>query len=412
MNLNAVGSNKIILAVDDDSTNRQVLKNFLVPMGYQVIECENGFDAIKVVNEALKPDIILMDVNMPGMSGYEACRKIREILPFHAYPILFVTAKLEERDLVEAINAGGNDYIRKPFSKGELLARISVHLSISNLTKAQSQFIQERKLAWLNCKSVTEVKVGMNAQHQMTALFLDMAGFTNLAETMTSIDLIKFVNSFLGNLAPFIHSHGGVVDKYIGDGILGLFSSPHDALLAGLAIAKAQKDYNEIHRSGGKRALIETRIGINSGSVSFGAIGFDGKIEMTALGDAINVASRLEGLARIMGASILITEKTFEESNLKSTASYRKLGPIQVRGKDQPISIIEVIDGVDQDLSHFKMIYKNEFEKSVAFYHAGLISESKMGFLSLIDKYPSDKACLYFLNLCNIYLQSAVKKAS
>ncbi|MCX6583709.1 MAG: ATP-binding protein [Candidatus Aminicenantes bacterium] len=135
-----------IMVVDDDPVNRQVIRNFLAMQNCLVTEASSGAEALKFLQDKNPFNLILLDIMMPRMSGYEVCRKIRERYPVNELPIIFITAKNQDADLVTAFNEGGNDFIAKPVSKGELLARIQTHLKLLNY---QNKMVQSEKLASL-----------------------------------------------------------------------------------------------------------------------------------------------------------------------------------------------------------------------------------------------------------------------
>lgn len=133
--------NFLVLVVDDDPINRQVIVNYLSVKRYQVTQASNGPEALSMLDNGLDPDLILLDVMMPRMTGYEVCRKVREERPAYALPIVMLTAKNQVADLVEGLSAGANDYLTKPVSKGELLARLDTHLRLSKINLAYSRFV-------------------------------------------------------------------------------------------------------------------------------------------------------------------------------------------------------------------------------------------------------------------------------
>jgi signal transduction histidine kinase/ligand-binding sensor domain-containing protein len=143
---NTVDGKFHILVVDDDQVNRQVIRNFLVMQNCSVTEASSGTEALKILQDRNRFDLILLDIMMPHMSGYEVCQKIRERYSINELPIIFITAKNQEADIVAAFNEGGNDFLSKPVSKGELLARVKTHLQ---LLETQSQLIQSEKMASL-----------------------------------------------------------------------------------------------------------------------------------------------------------------------------------------------------------------------------------------------------------------------
>lgn len=133
-----------ILIVDDEPINRQVLINYLGPLGYQLIEAGNGFDALKAVEEDGPFDLVLLDIMMPRMSGYEVCAQIRQSLSVNELPIIFLTAKNQAEDLVEGFASGANDYLTKPITKSELLARVRTHLKLRHFHHSLELKVNER----------------------------------------------------------------------------------------------------------------------------------------------------------------------------------------------------------------------------------------------------------------------------
>ena len=135
----------IILIVDDDTTNLQVIGSFLYNKNYKIILAKSGYDALKSV-ENNHPDLILLDIMMPGMNGYEVCEKLKANNQTKDIPVMFLTAKTETKDLIKGFNTGGVDYITKPFIKEELLARIQTHISLKvskDLLKEQAKKIEK-----------------------------------------------------------------------------------------------------------------------------------------------------------------------------------------------------------------------------------------------------------------------------
>jgi len=135
----------IILIVDDDNINLQVIGSFLYNKNYKIILAKNGNDALKSV-ENNHPDLILLDIMMPGMNGYEVCKKLKDNNQTKDIPIMFLTAKTETKDIIKGFNTGGVDYITKPFIKEELLARIKTHISLKvsqDLLKEQAKKLEK-----------------------------------------------------------------------------------------------------------------------------------------------------------------------------------------------------------------------------------------------------------------------------
>ena len=162
-----------VLVVDDEPINLQVLNNFLsLQESYHIVQATSGIEAMKLIEEGFLPDIILLDVMMPKMSGYEVTRKLREKWALNELPILLLTAKDRVEDLITGLDSGANDYLTKPFSKDELLARIKTHLSVKHLQEENMQMQAE-----LNISRHLQ-QVLLPKEHELAQLRgLDIAGF-------------------------------------------------------------------------------------------------------------------------------------------------------------------------------------------------------------------------------------------
>ncbi|HTX73899.1 MAG TPA: response regulator, partial [Rectinemataceae bacterium] len=241
-----------ILIVDDEPVNLQLLANQLSLERYQVSQASNGPDAIDLCRRA-KPDLILLDVMMPRMDGYEVCQKIRELYPPAELPVIMVTAKNRVSDLVEGLGVGANDYIPKPFSRRELAARIKTHLQLSQINKAYGRFVPHEFLSILGKESIIDVSLGDQVLREMTVMFADIRAFTRLSENMSPADNFRFINEYFGQIVPAIRERGGIVDKYLGDGILALFPAQvDDALSAAIGAHGAVDSFNQQRsRTGG-----------------------------------------------------------------------------------------------------------------------------------------------------------------
>ncbi|EDN70084.1 sensory box sensor histidine kinase/response regulator [Beggiatoa sp. PS] len=235
-----------IFVVDDEPVNIQVLINHLTLQNYAISIASNGLEALAQVEKGYKPDIILLDVMMPKMTGYEVCRKLREVFPVNELPIVMLTAKNQVSDLVEGLESGANDYLTKPISKHELIARLKMHLQLSKLNLAYSRFVPRQFLQFLNKESIVDVQLGDQVQKNMSILFSDIRSFTTLSEKMTPEENFKFINAYLSHMEPVIIEHNGFIDKYIGDAVMALFSGgADDALKAGIDMLFQLKKYNE-----------------------------------------------------------------------------------------------------------------------------------------------------------------------
>jgi signal transduction histidine kinase/DNA-binding response OmpR family regulator len=301
-----------IMIVDDEPVNLQVLQNYLTMQGYDVVQATGGREALELLDNGLNPDLVVLDIMMPFISGYQVCQKIREHYLVNQLPVVMLTARTQVNDLQDGFESGANDYITKPFSKNELVARIKTHLKLAKINAAYNRFVPHEFLQFLEKESIVEVRLGDYVQKEMTIMFSDVRSFTSLSEKMTPKENFDFLNMFLGGVGPCIREHRGFIDKYLGDGIMALFpESPVDAVEAALAM-QVQLDEFNTHRATEGYPPIKIGIGLHTGSLILGTIGEEKRMEGTVISDAVNLASRLEGLTKWYGCTLIISEQTLK----------------------------------------------------------------------------------------------------
>ncbi len=380
-----------ILIVDDEPVNLQVLVNHLSLQNYAITQATNGMEALEVIEQGFKPDLILLDVMMPKMTGLEVCQKLREVFPATEVPILMLTAKAQIDVLVEGFSSGANDYLTKPISKNELLARIKTHLRLSHINLAYSRFVPREFLQMLNKESIIDVKLSDSVNRSMSILFSDIRDFTAASERMSPEDTFQFINAYLSRMEPAIAANHGFIDKYIGDAIMALFNGEaDDAVQAGIAMLRSLGEYN-YDRLGQGELPIKIGIGINTGDLMLGTVGGKTRMDGTAIGDAVNLASRIEGLTKKYGVSLLISDRTF--SRLKNPERYgiRQIDTVQVKGKSELVTVYEVFDADPPELQAGKLETKQDFETALFYYNQNSPEEAQELFERCLCKNPQDR---------------------
>ncbi|MBD1920429.1 response regulator [Microcoleus sp. FACHB-831] len=397
-----------VLIVDDEQVNRQVLVNNLSLYNYALTEASNGQEALTVMENGFIPDLILLDLMMPRMTGYEVCKKIRDRFPAYELPIVMLTAKNQVSDIVEGFESGANDYLCKPIQKQEMLARIKTHLYLAKLTLSYGRFVPRNFLRFLDKESIIDVQLGDQVQKEMTILFSDIRSFTTLSEAMTPQENFNFINSYLSQVSPVIRQHNGFIDKYIGDAIMALFpDSADDSVQAAIAMQKQVTIYNQ-HRQQKGEVPISIGIGLHTGNLMLGTVGESERMDTTVIADAVNLASRLEGLTKLYGAGILISDRTLSRLENLDKYTYRFLDRVRVKGKNQPISIYEVYDE-ELDLSNqLKTQMQPKFEEAALAYSNQKFAIAQEIFQEIIDKNPQDRAALVYIKRCQQHQQYGV----
>jgi len=389
-----------ILIVDDEPVNLQVLINHLSLQNYAITQATNGIEALAMIEQGFKPDLILLDVMMPKMTGYEVCQKLRETFPAHELPVVMLTAKNQVTDLVEGFSVGANDYLTKPISKNELFARIKTHLSLSNLAVAYGRFVPHQFLHLLNKESIIDVQLGDHIQKKMSILFSDIRSFTTLSESMNPEETFKFINAYLSRMESVIVENQGFIDKYIGDGIMALFSgSADDAVNAGISMLQRLTEYNQHRLSCGYMPL-RIGIGINTGFLMLGTVGGKNRMDGTVISDAVNIASRLEDLTKNYGVSLLISHHTLASLQNPTKYSIRFIEQVKVKGKSEAVAVFEVFDGDEPEIKKGKLATKMVFEQALWLYNLGLNTEAAQLFEGVLSINPRDTVAQIYLERC------------
>ncbi|AFY39648.1 adenylate/guanylate cyclase with integral membrane sensor [[Leptolyngbya] sp. PCC 7376] len=397
-----------ILIVDDEPINRQVLINHLSPYDYAVTEASNGQEALDIINDGLLPDLILLDIMMPNMTGYEVCHILRQKFLAHELPIVMLTAKNQVESIVEGFTAGANDYLTKPIQKQELLARMKTHLNLAKLSSAYGKFVPRDFLDFLDKESILEVQIGNQVQQEMTIMFADIRSFATLAEKMIPQDTFDFINAYLSRVSPVIREHHGFIDKYIGDAIMALFPKSVDgAAKAAIAMQKRVVLFNQDRREAG---LVPIRIGIglHLGNLMLGTIGEPERMETTVIADAVNLAARLESLTKLYGVEILISERTKNQLDEDANYNVRFLDRVKVKGKNEVVLIYELYGDNGEMKNQLKTETKQLFESAIETYHQQNFIDARFIFEEVLAINPGDSVARLYVERCQKRQQSDV----
>lgn len=391
-----------ILAVDDEPVNLQVLKNFLSLRQYNITVATSGHEALELLRSEKRFDLVILDVMMPRMSGYECCRKIREHHSQNALPILMLTAKNQVADLVAGFDAGANDYLAKPFSRHELLSRVRTHVHLGRIHASCGRFVPHEFLGFLNKESLVDVQPGDQVQKLMTVLFADIRGFTALSEKMTLQENFAFINEFLGQMEPCVRMHHGFIDKFIGDAIMALFhASGDDAVRSGLAML-ARLDTLNAQRAatGSRQPPVRIGIGLHTGSLILGTVGGDQRLDSTVISDAVNLASRVESLTKAYNVALLLTAETHASLRNPEKFHLRVVDRVRVTGKSQTTELYEVFDADPPERRERKRQTLPDFERGFLLYRRRQFREAAAKFEAVLAVLPDDQPAQLLHDRC------------
>lgn len=264
------------------------------------------------------------------------------------------------------------------------------------LNDAYYRFVPKEFLQQLERTSIVEVKLGDQVQREMTVLFSDIRSFTTLSEQLTPKENFNLLNQYLNVVSPTIRQNQGFIDKYIGDAVMAIFpDSPQHAVEAGIAMLKALREYNELFRIG--MDPIRIGVGIHSGLLMLGTVGEERRMEGTVISDAVNLASRLEGLTKKFGSGILISEQVYQAVQGANKFHTRYLGRVRVKGKKESVKVYEVMDGDSEQLMQKKLQTHDEMEKGIDLFTAGKFRESIGHFETVLASNPDDKAARAYM---------------
>jgi adenylate cyclase len=292
---------------------------------------------------------------------------------------------------------GFKDITERKKSEAELIKLTS---EVLQLNLAYSRFVPRQFLQFLNKESITDVQLGDQVQQEMSVLFADIRDFTTLSEMMTPQDNFKFINAYLSRMEPAIIENQGFIDKYIGDAIMGLFSSGADhAVQAGIDMLHRLAKYN-IQRSEAGRLQIQIGIGINTGSMMLGTVGSKSRMDGTVISDAVNLGSRLEGLTKSYGVSLLISHHTFLALSNPADYCFRLIDRLKVKGKSELVTVYEIFDADPTALREGKLFTKPEFEKALFLYIKGNFPAAANLFENCLYINPDDPVAKIYLQRC------------
>lgn len=280
---------------------------------------------------------------------------------------------------------------------------------LSRIIEAYAHFVPQAFLQLLNHEDITTLRLGDQIEQNMTVLFSDIRDFTAISEEMKPQQTFKFLNAYLGQMEPAISAHHGIIDKFIGDAIMAIFPvNADDAVQSGIEMLTRLKAYNR--QSGFPE--ISIGIGINTGLAMLGAIGGTTRMESTVISDAVNLASRLEGVNKIYGTQLLVSEHTFYALSDPSRYCIRFIDRVTVKGKIQPQSVYEVFDADNEQLRSRKLKNLRLFEEALAHYHYRHIEKAKELLLKYLAEVPDDRPALVYLERCDHFFKTGLHEST
>ena len=341
-----------VAIVDDDPLNRRLLAKYLEDDGHAIAQFDNGFSALAAF-ETDRPDLVLLDIEMPGLDGIEVLERLKDDPDLRQTPVIMISSVEDTDSIVRCLEAGAEDFLPKPFDPVILRARIRSGLNRKRLGELEQERVRDVFTRFLPEPIAAEMLSRSNGTPSIGAvrvwasvMFVDLREFTTFAESSPVEQVIAVLGRYLGTMGDAVLDHGGTLVDFLGDGLMAVFGAPIESVdHADRALAAARDmaadrlfDFNGWLRAEGIGEGFRMGIGLNSGRVMSGTLGSERRIDYTVIGDTVNTASRIEQLTKETGHSILLAEQT--RTNLtKGANELTYVDEFDVRGKQARVRL-------------------------------------------------------------------------
>ncbi len=347
-----------ILIADDRPESVELVRNLLTLEGYQVVAAHNGQEALDRIRQH-RPDLVLLDLDMPLLNGYEVCQQMKADPATADIPVLMVTAWAQPDHRVRGLQLGAEDYLAKPFDYRELIARIQTRLRVkqqADTLRAAQKVIRETFECYVPPHVVeqlltnpAQVRLG-GIQQVVSVLFADLRGYTSLAEALPADLLVDILNGHLTVAVQSVLAFEGTISQYAGDLVMAIFNAPlpqpDHALRAAQAALRLRRELARYHGGLPPQWRMDFGIGIASGEAVVGNIGAKELFHYTAIGDTVNLAKRLEEMAS--GGDVLLTESAYRCLD-GCAVQLEARGLISIPGRSEPVAAYALLGLVGEN---------------------------------------------------------------
>jgi len=349
-----------ILVVDDEVRNVRLMEAILAPRGYTVITAYNGAEALQQV-QWQRPDLILLDVMMPGMNGFEVCKSLKDNADTCLIPVVIMTALGQTEDRIKGIEAGADDFLTKPVNRDELLARIRTSLRMKRAIDHKVSLLQnvQEHLVKFVPQSVTRI-IAANPEapelekkeQDVSVLFVDISGYARLSELLPREDMNLIIERYFSSFLDCIHTNGGDINETAGDGLMVIFADAdpqhHARKAAQAALEMVQRAAPLDAQLQGTLGPVSVHIGINSGLALVGPTKLQGatgtRWTYTASGPVTNIAARLATLGE--GGAVLVGPETARR--IAGRFLMHEIGQRQLKNISEEMLVYRILGAVDR----------------------------------------------------------------
>ncbi len=410
-----------VLCVDDEAMILQSLRDQLrrgLGRDVSVELAESGEEGLEVLEE-LREDgetiaIVVADQLMPGMRGERFLAEVYRRDP------RILTLLLTGQATADAVGAAVNEaklyrYIGKPWDEGDLILTLQTALEAyaqareierqeaeaRRAHEASLRFVPREFLRLIGRDRLVDVRFGDHTVREMHVYLSDMRSYTSLVEGRSTADAFAFVNEYLQRMEAPIRDAGGFICNVEGDAILALFpESPAAAVRGGIASHRALDAYNRERATRGEPP-VGMGVGVSSGPLLLGTVGSEDRLRCDVVGDAVNLASRVESLTKTYGTRMLVSGRTVAQ--LDGDFALRQVDRVRVKGRSEVVDLYEVLDAIHPECKERRLVTRETFEAAGADLRAGNVEAALDGFRKVLAQDPEDRAAVLLASRCQQY---------